>query len=151
MKRWTLVALLVCLGTVWLSAQGAVSREAAEGQLSFYVGKWTEEGQSRATPNGAFGRITGQESCAWFSGGSSLVCRETTQDASGESDSIYILAYDAIRKLYTVYGTDNVGTIYSGTGTVDAGVWRWTAEARAKGSNLFLFHFICARQSFSLP
>ena len=134
MTKWMVAALCVGLGTVSLIAQSAASRESAEGQLSFYLGKWTEEGQSRATPTAAFGRITGQESCSWFSGGPSVVCRETTQDQSGESDSIYILAYDAGRKQYTMYGTDNVGTIYSGTGTVDAGVWHWTAEARAKGS-----------------
>ncbi len=134
MTKWMVVALWLCVGMLSLSAQQAPTGEAAESQLGFYLGKWTEEGQSRAKPTGAFGKITGEESCAWFSGGPSVVCRETTQDQSGETDSIYILAFDASRKLYTVYGTDNVGTVYSGTGTVDqGGVWHWTAEARAKG------------------
>ena len=68
------------------------------------------------------------------SGGPSVVCRETTQDKNGETDSIYILADDAARKLYTLNGTDNTGAIYSGTGTVNNGVWRWTAEMRADGA-----------------
>lgn len=133
MTKWMVLALWVCVGMASLGAQQSPTGEAAEGQLDFYLGKWTQEGQSRPRPIGAFGKITGQETCARFSGGPSVVCRETTQDAAGEIDSIYILAFDASRKLYTLNGTDNVGTIYSGTGTVEQGVWRWTAEARAKG------------------
>lgn len=133
MAKWAVVALSVFLGMSSLSAQQAASREPEGSQLGFYIGKWTEEGQSRPTATGAFGRITGQETCAWFSGGTSVVCRETTQDQAGETDSIYILSYDPVKNNYAVYGTDNTGAIYAGTGTVDKGVWRWNAELRDKG------------------
>ena len=135
MKVLAAVAVYVCLGISSVGAQQAAKAEAGGSELGFFIGKWTEEGQSRAKPTDPFGKITGDESCAWFSGGPSVVCRETTQDKSGETDSIYILAYDAGRKLYTVNGTDNTGAIYSGTGTVTNGVWRWTVEMRAEGAS----------------
>ena len=134
MAKWSIVAVLMCIGISSLSAQPASGRASDESQLGFYLGRWTEDGQSRATPTGAFGKVTGDESCSWFSGGPSMVCRETTKDQNSETDSLFILAYDAARKVYTVYGTDSTGTIISGTGTVDKDVWRWTAEARVKGT-----------------
>lgn len=136
MKRWALglmVAAAVVSSVSTMSAQ-PTRRATEESQLGFYLGKWTEEGQSRNTPTGPFSKLTGNETCSWFSGGPSVICRETTKDANSESDAIYIMSYDSSRKTYAVYGTDNMGTIYSGSGTVDAaGVWRWTAESRSKG------------------
>jgi len=134
MKRWVL-GLMVAGAAVSSVAAQPTTRAAEESQLGFFLGKWTEEGQSRSTPTGPFSKLTGDESCSWFSGGPSVVCRETTKDSNSESDALYILSYDSSRKNYSVYGTDNVGTIYSGTGTVDAaGVWRWTAESRSNGT-----------------
>lgn len=132
MVKWAVVAACVYVGMSSLGAQGANAGQD-NSELGFYVGRWTEEGQSRATASAAFGRISGEESCAWFSGGPSVVCRETTQDQVGETDSIYILGYDRAKQVYTLSGTDNTGRLYSGTGTVSGGVWRWTAEARAGG------------------
>ena len=134
MVKRIVMAMCLMLGAVSASAQPKAG--AAEGsQLSFFLGKWTVDGQSRSTPTGAFGRLTGNETCAWFSGGPSVVCRETTQDPSGEVDSIYILSWDPAKKQYSVHGTDNAGNITSGTGTVAAGVWKWTVDGRgADGS-----------------
>ncbi len=132
---------------VWLilwavSASAQPKGAASDGsQLSVFLGKWTVDGQSRSTPTGAYGRITGNETCAWFSGGPSVVCRETTQDASGEVDSIYILSYDPAKKQYAVHGTDNNGTITSGTGTVAAGVWKWAAESRGNDGSVTPMRF----------
>ncbi len=134
MTRWIVGLLVAGAAVSTVSAQPA-QKVAEESQLGFYLGRWTEEGQSRSTPTGPFSKLTGNETCSWFSGGPSIVCRETTKDANSESDAIYILSYDSSRRTYAVYGTDNTGTIYSGTGTVDtAGVWRWTAESRSNGT-----------------
>ncbi|MFN7980438.1 MAG: DUF1579 family protein [Vicinamibacterales bacterium] len=133
MKRW--VIGLIVAGAAVSSASAQPTRRAAEdSQLGFFLGKWNSDGQSRDSATGPFSKMTGTETCSWFSGGPSVICRETTKDANSESDAIYILSYDASKKTYAVYGTDNIGTVYSGTGTVDtAGVWRWTAESRRNG------------------
>jgi hypothetical protein len=111
-------------------ARGRGQSPSTNSQLGFFVGKWSEDGQSRASASGGFGKLTGEENCAWFSGGPAVVCRETTQDSTGETDAIYLLSFDAAKRVYSVYGTDNMGTMLSGTGTVENGVWHFTAESR---------------------
>jgi hypothetical protein len=129
MQRKILMVLCLYMVPFFCLAEESPKPGPEVNQLSFYVGKWNETGESRSDPSGAFGKLSGHESCEWFSGGYSVVCRESTVDSNGTSDGLYILAYDVNKKLYTVYGTDNFGTIYSGTGTVENGTWRWTAEA----------------------
>ncbi len=134
MKRWV-IGLIVAAAMVSNVSAQPTTRAAEESQLGFFLGKWASEGQSRNSPTGPFSKMTGNETCSWFSGGPSVICRETTKDSNSESDALYILSYDPARKTYAVYGTDNMGTIYSGTGTVDAaGIWKWTAESRSNGT-----------------
>ncbi|MEQ1731029.1 MAG: DUF1579 family protein [Vicinamibacterales bacterium] len=136
------IAVTVCLTLSVASVSAQPKGVAAdESQLGFFLGKWTVDGQSRSTPTGAYGRVTGNETCAWFSGGPSVVCRETTQDAGGEVDSIYILSYDPAKRQYGVHGTDNNGSITSGTGTVTAGVWKWAIESRAADGSVTPMRF----------
>lgn len=103
-------------------------------QLSFYVGEWSESGQSRADPSQPFGNMAGRETCTWHSGRLSVVCRELTTDKAGIVDSIYILAYGTARKLYTVNGVDNAGTVLSGTGKLNDGQWIWDVKAVSDGA-----------------
>lgn len=135
MAKWAVVTVCAFLGMSSVQAQPAATRGPEVSQLSFYVGKWSAEGESRASAAETFGPLSGQETCGWFSGGESVVCRESLTDRSGKTDSLYILAYDADKKVYTVYGTDNKGAIYTGTGSVNNGTWQWTAEAKAAGSS----------------
>jgi len=112
------MALLACASIA--SAQGG----STESQLGAYVGKWTIDG------TGSAGKLSGSETCAWFSGGPSLVCRKTTQDTVGETDSIAILSFDAAKKQYVLHGTDNTGAVTTLTGTFAASTWKWLGEVR---------------------
>jgi hypothetical protein len=128
-----IVSLLgVAAPTAW--AEEPPGDQSPATQLGFYVGVWKESGQSRAGPAQPFGPLTGRETCSWHSGRLAVVCRETTRDQAGSSDSIYILGYDTARSVYTVNGVDNAGTVLSGTGTLHDGVWNWSAEAAAAGT-----------------
>lgn len=131
MRIRAMAVVAVCwLGGAALQAQG----NGTDGsQLGFFLGKWTVQGQSRSTPTGAYSAATGTETCAWFSGGPAIVCRETLKDATGETDSIYILSYDPAKKQYSVHGTDNTGAITAATGTLSQGVWSWTGSIRDAG------------------
>lgn len=144
MKIWTVAVLGVCLAASGAQAQdddqvaapepGARTAEISE--LEFYVGHWIASGESRPTPTSEFSPLEGEETCEWFSSGTSVVCRETMTDAAGTVDSIYILAYDPSRRHYTVYGTDGNGAIYSGIGSLRDGTWEWDAEMRM-GESVF--------------
>ncbi len=136
MRQVVVAVVILWSGLVAATVAGAQPRGADDQpatQLGFFIGRWTAEGQAKGGPTGAFSRVTGEETCAWFSGGPSLVCRETSKDSLGETDSIYILAYDAGKKVYTMYGTDNYGVVYAATGTLERDVWRWVGETRKDG------------------
>ncbi len=143
MTKWVAVVACVGLGASSVQGQPAPARSPEVSQLGWYVGKWSAAGESRGSAEEAYSEVSGEETCEWFAGGPSVLCRETTTDRNVTSTSLYILAYDAARKLYTVYGTDNTGAIYSATGTVAQGVWSWTGEARAEGQAMpmkYSFH-----------
>ncbi|MGC4083992.1 MAG: hypothetical protein QM736_18255 [Vicinamibacterales bacterium] len=133
-EAWVMLKQIgVLVAACWMGGTAVLAQGSGTdgSQLGFYIGKWTVEGQSRSTPTGAYGRISGNETCAWFSGGPALVCRETLQDSAGETDSIFILSFDSKKKQYTVHGTDNTGTMTMATGTLADGVWRWQGESRS--------------------
>ena len=115
------------------AAQGTRAEDHASTQLGFFTGRWTLDGQSRPTPAAALGHVSGDHTCSWFSGGPTVVCRESTKDQQGEMDILYILAWDAGKKVYTYYGTDSAGTITSAQGTLEGDTWRFTGESRAGG------------------
>ena len=151
MNAWKIFAACLCLGVSGVQAQGQPqpppppplppepqlqpqqepgARSAEVSELEFFIGHWTTSGQSRATTAAEFAPLSGEETCEWFSGGTSVVCRETMIDGNGSVDSIYILTYDPTRRHFTVYGTDGNGAIFSGIGTVRDGSWDWDAEMR---------------------
>ena len=115
-----------------LLAQMAPQPGSAEiKRMDFYVGKWDASGRSRTDPSAEFGKLTGDESCEWFHGGLSVVCRETTTDKSGRTEALYILSYDSSRRGYGIAGVDSTGSVYSGTGGLEGGVWLWEVDAAA--------------------
>ena len=130
------LAIIWALGAAALPAwaEGPPGEKSPAAELGFYVGVWKESGQSRTGPTQPFSALTGRETCSWHSGKLAVVCRESTKDQAGSSDSIYILGYDTARSVYTVNGVDNAGTVLSGTGTLHDGVWSWSAEAAAAGT-----------------
>ena len=100
-------------------------------RLDFYVGKWEEAGRSRSDPSTEFRKLAGEESCEWFPGGQSVVCRETTTDSSGRTEALTILSYNSAQRSYGLSGVDSTGIVYSGTGVLEGGVWTWDVDATA--------------------
>ncbi|MGE3956137.1 MAG: hypothetical protein AB7H96_05410 [Vicinamibacterales bacterium] len=116
--------------SLWAASAMAQGSGMDGSQLGFFMGRWTVEGLARPGGAGGFGAASGTETCAWFSGGPSMVCRQTIKDSDSETDSIFILSYDPVRKQYTAHGTDNTGVVTTLTGTLASGVWRLAGERR---------------------
>lgn len=129
-STWICCAVLAVPGL--LPAQIAPQPGSPEiKRLEFYVGKWEEGGRSRTDPSAEFRKLTGEESCEWFPGGLSVVCRETTTDSSGRTEALYILTYNSAQRVYGVAGVDSTGNVYGGTGVLEGGVWTWDVDATA--------------------
>ena len=128
-----MTTLLAAAPMAMAQSPAGAGPEAAK--LAFYVGHWSESGQSRADPTNPFTPFAGFEICEWHTGGHAVVCRETTKDAAGASHNIYTLAYDSARKAYTVLGVDDHGSVYSATGELHDGRWTWIATFNAQGAS----------------
>jgi len=100
-------------------------------RLGYFVGKWTTEGEMQASPMGPAGKITGTDTCEWFSGGFAVVCRSDGKSPAGPMKSIAIMGYSTEEKVYTYYGVDNsamtMASVPKGTRQGD-GTWTYNDE-----------------------
>jgi hypothetical protein len=104
-------------------------------RLAFFVGKWRTSGEMKETPFGPAGKFTATESCQWFSGKFSLVCKSKGKGPSGPTEGLGIMGYNAEEKVYVYYGIDNspmaMTTVPRGSFSDDA--WTYEDESRMGG------------------
>ena len=105
-------------------------------KLSAFVGKWTEEGDLKASPMGPAGKMAGTDNCEWTAGGFAVMCHES-QKIPGmfNSTGTSLIAYDANAKQYTYAEADSTGMSAISKGTVDGDTWTWTSEGMMNGQN----------------
>ena len=100
-------------------------------RLGYFVGKWTTEGELKASPMGPGGKITQNDTCEWFSGGFAVVCHSDGKTPAGPSKTIGIMGYSTEEKVYTYYGLDNtamaMASVPKGTRGAD-GTWTYNDE-----------------------
>jgi hypothetical protein len=117
---------------VALAEEKAPAPGPENGRLAFFVGKWKTTGEMKETPFGPGGKFTATESCEWFSGKFSLVCRSKGKGPTGPTAGLGIMGYNAEEKVYVYYGIDNtpmaMTTVPRGTFADDA----WTYEDESK-------------------
>ncbi len=134
------VAALVVVGSLTLLAQTpAPPKPGPETQkLAYFVGTWTSEGEMKPGPMGPGGKITGKDTCEWFQGGFSVICRSDGKSPMGPMKSIGILSYSTEEKVYTYYGTDNSGMVMTSVakGTVQGDTWTYTDEGLMGGQKI---------------
>ena len=94
-------------------------------RLSYFVGKWTSEGEMKASPMGPGGKMTGTDSCEWFEGHFAVICHSDGKTPMGPSKSIAIMSYSSEEKVYTYYGVDNSPMTMASVphGTVQGNTW----------------------------
>src|SRR5262249_50777158 len=76
-------------------------------QLKYFVGKWTTEGDMKASPFGPAGKFTTADNCELFSGGFFVVCHSNGKGPSGPMHSLGVLGYDPMKKAFTYHGFAN--------------------------------------------
>jgi hypothetical protein len=137
--------LKVLAGCVLLSTAGVqfVAAQAPQapkpgpehGRLGYFVGKWTAEGEIKPGPMGPGGKMTSTDTCEWFEGRFSVICRSEGKTPMGPSKSIGILGYSGEEKVYTYYGVDNTNMTMASVprGTVRGDTWSYTDEGMMGG------------------
>lgn len=108
---------------------------AEQKRLGYFVGNWTTEGEVKASPFGPAGKITGSDTCEWFSGGYAVICRSDGRNPLGPSKSVGILGYSTDAKTYTYYGVDNTPMAMTSVakGTQQGDTWTFLDEGTMAG------------------
>ena len=85
---------------------------------------------------GPGGKFTGSDTCEWFEGRFTVVCRSEGTGPTGPSKSMGILGYNSEEKVYTYYGVDNTAMTMSSVprGTVQGDTWTYTDEGTMGGA-----------------
>lgn len=110
----------------------------AQQKLAYFAGRWTMDAEMKPGPMGPGGKITGTDTCEWFTGGWHVVCRGDGHTPMGDTKNIGILGYDAERQRYTYYGIDNsgMGAGDMAYGQVTGDTWNWEAQSMMGGKPL---------------
>ncbi len=131
-----IVVSLTLLGVAVLLAQapaGPPQPGPEHKKLTAFVGKWRGESDLKPSAFGPGGKVSSTESCEWFAGGFSVVCRGEITGAIGEGKELSILSYDREGKLYTYYAINSWGETDSAKGTVEGDTWTWHGESKMGG------------------
>jgi hypothetical protein len=107
-------------------------------RLEYFVGKWTSEGEMKASPMGPAGKVSSTDTCEWFEGRFAVICRSDGKSPMGPMKSVGILSYSPEEKVYTYYGTDSSGMVMTTIpkGTVKGDTWTYTDESLMGGQKV---------------
>jgi Protein of unknown function (DUF1579) len=107
-------------------------------RLGYFVGKWNAEGEIKPGPMGPGGKMKSSDTCEWFEGQFSVICRYEGTGPMGPSKGIGILGYNTEEKVYTYYGVDNSNMTMASVpkGTVRGDTWTYTDESTYGGQKV---------------
>ena len=144
MKRlFNVLAACVMVSATGVQSAAAQAPQAPKpgpehARLGYFVGKWSAEGELKPGPMGPGGKFTAIDTCEWFEGRFSVICRSEGKMPTGPSKSIGILGYSPEEKVYTYYGVDNTNMTMASVpkGTVRGDTWTYTDEATMGGQKV---------------
>jgi len=136
MKRLA-VAVIVGIFVTGAFAQTAAPKPGPEQKrIGYFAGKWNWEGESKPSPMGPGGKVTGTENCSWYEGGFHLVCHNDFTGPRGKAKGQSIMGYDPTAGTYTYYAINSIGEGFFVRGNVTDAVWTWDAEMPVEGKSM---------------
>lgn len=128
--------MVVALGlTTFAQAPQPPKPSAEQKELAYFVGRWTSEGEMKPGPFGPGGKATGSDTCEWFEGGFSVVCRGQAKSPMGTMSSLGVMSYSAADKAYTYYAIDSMGMSELARGNKKGNTWVYTATSNFGGQS----------------
>jgi hypothetical protein len=133
-----LSSVFLCQVAALAQAPQALKPGPEHERLGYFVGKWTSEGEVKASPMGPGGKMTSTETCEWFEGRFAVVCRSEGTGPMGPGKSISILGYSPDEKVYTYYGVENSGMAMTSIprGTLRGDTWTYFDESLMGGKKV---------------
>jgi hypothetical protein len=137
MKSIAITAVAALLTATTFAQQPGLRKPAAEeARLGYFTGNWTFNGETKASPMGPAGKMTGTEACTWFTGGFFVVCQSDGTTPMGKTKGQAIMGYDPGAKTYTYYAFNNMGMGFFVRGNVAGKVWTWNFDNAMDGKTM---------------
>ena len=135
MRRLGVVlAVLLAVGLVMAQGPAKAPKPGPDHKrMGYFVGTWTGEAESKASPFGPAGKSSSTQTCEWYNGGFALVCNDTGSAGPVQWKGTSLMAYDPETKMYRYSSVNNMGESDQATGTVKGKVWTWTSEGKKGG------------------
>jgi len=114
----------------------AASPAPEVGRLGYFVGKWATKGAIRPGPWGPGGEFSWTETTEWMSGHFFVVGHWDFQmpaELGGDGEEIFVMGYDANRKVYSFDAFSSQGLHQVSWGTISDDTWTWTSESIQNG------------------
>jgi hypothetical protein len=142
-RRFNLFAAYVVVSVASVQFVAAQAPQAAapgpeHARLGYFVGKWNAEGEMKPGPMGPGGKMKSSDTCEWFEGKFSVICRSEGTTPMGPTKSIGILGYSPEEKVYTYYGVDNSNMTMASVpkGTLRGDTWTYNDEGMMGGKKV---------------
>ena len=140
LKMLTAFVVVSAAGVQFADAQALQAPKPGpeHARLGYFVGKWTSEGEMKPGPMGPGGKMTSTDTCEWFEGRFTVICRAEGKTPMGPTKNIGILGYSTEEKVYTYYGVDNSNMTMASVprGTVRGDTWTYTDESTMGGQKV---------------
>lgn len=142
MKKLTtllLVGAMAWFGDACVCAQeagGAPKPGQEHAKLGFFVGKWTSEGDLKASAYSPGGKFTFTEECEWLTGNFAIICRSEGQMSGSTVKGVSIMSYDVGEGKYIYFESNSVGENTYSKGVVNGDTWTWTNEEQMGGKTI---------------
>jgi hypothetical protein len=102
-------------------------------KLSYYIGKWTSEGDIKASAFGPAGKYAYTETCDWLPGKFAILCKAEGNIMGGEFHGMSVMSYDNAESSYIYFDTNNWGENGYYHGSVEGDTWTWNSETKMNG------------------
>lgn len=131
------LAVLLAAGT-HVAAGQAPKPGPEHARLGYFVGKWNAEGDIKPGPMGPGGKMRSTDTCEWFEGRFSVICRYEGSGPMGPNKGLGILGYSTEEKAYTYYAVDNTNMAMASVpkGTIQGDTWTYTDVSTFGGSEV---------------
>jgi hypothetical protein len=127
------MSVLLAISALGQTPSGPPKPGPEHQRLSYFVGKWSVEGEEKPGPFGPGGKFTGTETAEWFPGGFFVVSQSEGKGPMGAIKSRSMMGYSAEEKAYTFHMIDSMGTEISARGNVSGDTWTWTNDMKMGG------------------
>lgn len=127
------VALTLCVTPV-MSAQGSQASPPSEhDKLALFVGRWAAEADFKPSKTSSGGKSKWTETCEWFEGSYALNCHSEGDFGGHPFKEISVMAYDAPKKTYVYFETNNSDESDLWRGNVEGDTWTWIENGMTNG------------------